>query len=245
MRIYQTAICDDDLSAHAAIAQATADAFARCGAQAEIQCCDSAAALTQAMEGQHFDLILLDIEMPGEDGIALGERLLRQKDAPDIIYVSSREDRVFDAFRARPFGFVRKSRFLQDIGEVIASYVAARPEESSRYFTVRSHNHTVSLALDDILYFEGDRKNQLVYTVNAEEPVVVSLSMKQLEDDFSGRGFLRVHSGFLVNYRYIHRMSNEEITLTNGKKIPVSRRKIGQIKLQYMDLLQQDGNRIY
>ena len=240
------AVCDDDRAIFGDLAAAIEQAFRQNGAEAELACYASPAELEQAMAARHFDLIFLDISMPVEDGIHFGERLSRLPGGiPDIIFVSSQEERVFDAFKLHPFGFVRKSCFLKDIGAVMADYVSARQDEGARSIVVSAGPDTVSLPVDDIRYFEGARKYQLVHIDRREEPLRIALSMKQLEEEFAPRGFLRVHAGFLVNARYIRRLGAADVTLTDGTVLPVSRRKALQIKLQFMDLLKQEGNRIY
>ena len=242
---FLVAVCDDDRAVFGTITETAKAAFAQNGAEAEVECYDAPSALEKAMDDRAFDLIFLDIEMPEEDGIRFGERLGRMETAPDIIFVSSREDRVFDAFKIHPFGFVRKSLFLQDIGGVIADYIQARQNEGSRNFVVQTAAGTVTISVESILYFEGARKNQLVYTTQSPEPIVVTLTMKQLEDEFAERAFLRVHTGYLVNARFIRRMTNTDVILTDGTALPISRRKAGQIKLDYMELLKKEGSHIY
>lgn len=242
---FLVAVCDDDTAVFDVITDAAEKAFVQNGATADVRCFSSPAALEKEMEKSTFDLIFLDIEMPEEDGIRFGERVAGMERAPDIIFVSSREDRVFDAFKIHPFGFVRKSLFLQDIGGVIADYVKARQDEGAKNFVVQTGEGTVTVPVEAIRYFEGARKNQLVYTTQNREPVVITLTMKQLEDIFTPRAFLRVHTGYLVNSRYIRRMTATDVVLTDGTVLPISRRKAGQIKLEYMELIKKEGSHIY
>ena len=242
---FLVAICDDDVSVFDTITETARAAFAENGAAAEIVCFSAPQALERDMASRAYDLIFLDVEMPEEDGIRFGTRLAQMDSAPDIIFVSSREDRVFDAFKIHPFGFVRKSLFLQDIGGVIADYVEARRDEGARNFVVQTSGGTVTIPVSSIRYFEGARRNQLIHTTQSSEPVVIALTMKQLEDIFLPRAFLRVHTGYLVNYRFIRRMTSTDVILTDGTALPISRRKVGQIKLEYMELLKQEGTHIY
>ena len=244
-RTFLVAVCDDDTAVFDTITETAKKAFAEYNAEADVLCFSSPGALEKEMGSRDFDLIFLDIEMPEEDGIRFGERLSRMENTPDIIFVSSREDRVFDAFKIHPFGFVRKSLFLQDIGGVIADYVRARQDEGTRNFVVQTVSGTVTIPVDAIRYFEGARKNQLVYTTQSREPITINLTMKQLEDIFASRAFLRVHTGYLVNSRFIRRMTATDVILTDGTELPISRRKAVQIKLEYMELLKREGSHIY
>ena len=69
--------------------------------------------------------------MPNLDGLSVGRQLRRQNNLIDIIFISNREDLVFDALRINPKGFIRKSRFLQDVTGVVDSYFASLPQEEA------------------------------------------------------------------------------------------------------------------
>lgn len=244
-KVFSVAICDDEVSVLDVIAGATRNAFSGQGVRAEIESFSSVSALEKAMESKTYDLLLLDIELPKEDGIHFGKRLGKMSHAPDIVFVSSREDRMYDAFAVHPFGFVRKSHFLKDIVEVVQAYIADRGQENAKFLLLQVRGQTMSLPISGIRYIEGSRKNQLVYLDGQEEPLQVTLSMKKLEEDLASRGFLRVHSGYLVNYRYIRSLGTSEITLTDGNIVPVSRRKFQEIKLQYMEFAAREDSYIF
>ena len=117
------ALCDDDARALPVIAGAAESAFNSQGIQTEIYRFSSGPALLEAMERTHFNLLLLDIEMPGMDGIAVGKKLRSMEDDIKIVFVSEAESRVFESFQVQPLGFVRKSNFLNDIAAVVELYI--------------------------------------------------------------------------------------------------------------------------
>ena len=100
--------------------------FAEKGVDAEVALFTSAEELAQIMPRRKFDLLLLDIDMPGLDGITFAKALREQGDQVDIMYISSREDKVFESLRVSPVGFIRKSRFLEDMSEIVGAYLDAR-----------------------------------------------------------------------------------------------------------------------
>ena len=116
------ALCDDDVKALPVIAGAAESAFQEKGIYTDIQRFTSGKALLQAMEQTQFQVILLDIEMPGMDGIAVGKKVRAQGNDTQIVYVSEAERRVFESFLVQPLDFVRKSNFLNDIAAVVELY---------------------------------------------------------------------------------------------------------------------------
>ena len=159
----------------------------------------------------------------------------------DIIFVSSREDKVFDALRTNPGGFIRKGRFLEDAPEVIETWLKNRPKEEAPRLLVQGVRETSSYALDTILYIEGEGKIQNLYIMNQKEPAQLRRSMQELEEVLTPQGFLRIHKGYLVNYKYIRRLEDTEAVLTNGERIPLSRRRVQEIRKRYLELMRGRG----
>lgn len=236
------AICDDDKMALGVVSGAVRSAFESNGVEADIHVFPNAKKLHEAVGREEFQLIFLDIDMPGMDGIQYGKHLRRTNNATEIIYVSNCESRVFESFEVHPFGFIRKSNFLKDLSDVIRLYVAAHKNSGpSQTIDLPTHyNSRISARIENILYFEGNGIYQMLYRTDGE-PVEIVSRMEQLEISLTEHGFMRIHKGYLVNYRHIVRIDVLEVTLTTGQKLPVSRRKSKEIKQQYLQLGRKYG----
>ena len=232
------ALCDDDARALPVISGAARSAFAAKGIEPELRLFSSGKKLLEELEKTHFDLLLLDIEMPGMDGIELGKKLRAMGDDTKIVYVSEAESRVFESFQVQPLGFVRKSNFLNDITAVTELYLkTSSAEDSGGYLELTVRSGLISVKSGAVRYIEGSRNYQLLYMENKPEPVEVKMTMDKLEQMTEPYGFIRVHKGFLVNYLFIHRVTGTELTLTDGTVIPVGRSKAGEVKAKYLALI--------
>lgn len=232
------ALCDDDARALPVIAGAAESAFNAQGIQTDIHRFSSGEALLQAMEQTRFQLLLLDIEMPGMDGIAVGKKLREQEDDTKIVYVSEAETRVFESFQVQPLGFVRKSNFLNDIAAVVELYVkTSAKEQAGEYLELNTRSGLLTLKSKQVRYIEGSRNYQLLYLDGQKEPIEVKMTMDRLEQISSPYGFIRVHKGYLVNYQYIQRVSSTEVTMLDGTPIPIGRSKVGEVKVKYLTLI--------
>lgn len=235
------AICDDDAAILSVVSGAIVSAFRRHHVEAEVELFRRCSDLEARMREQEFELLLLDIDMPGMDGITFAKKLRAGNSRTDIIFISSREDKVFDALRTNPGGFIRKSRFLEDTQAVIDQWMKSRPQAERTQLVVQSREKTWTIPLDTVLYIEGSDKSQLIHTSNLAQPVAVRRSMQELEEALAPKGFLRIHKGFLVNYKFIRRLENTEAVLTNGERIPLSHRRVQEIRSQYLELMQGSG----
>lgn len=232
------ALCDDDVKALPVIAGATESAFQEKGIHTDIQRFTSGRALLQAMEQTRFQIILLDIEMPGMDGIAVGKKIREEGDGTQIVYVSEAESRVFESFLVQPLGFVRKSSFLNDIAAVVELYVkTCSQDERGEYIEFQTRSGLLALKSSQIRYIEGSRNYQLLYLEGQREPTEVKMTMEKLEVSTRPHNFIRIHKGYLVNYRSIQRISTSAVTLLDGTQLPIGRSKAAEVKSKYLSIL--------
>lgn len=240
------AICDDDENARRIITSSIHGAFPGCVVEALAYA--TADILMADLENHNFDLLLLDIDMPGMDGITLAKRLRKMESAIDIIYISNREDKVFLSLTTEPCGFIRKSRFLEDMNEVIGLYLKrreSRQRSEETCLVVQDRNRVRKLPIHRIWYVEGLGKVQLVYMEGEDSPLTVHSAMQKLEEELTPHGFLRVHKGYLVNYRYISQIEQTEILLNMGRKVPLSRRKLQEVREDYLELISEHNSLIF
>ena len=234
----KVALCDDDAKALPVIAGAAESAFQEKGIYTDIQRFNSGKALLQAMEQTRFHIVLLDIEMPGMDGIAVGKRLRELGVGTHIVYVSEAESRVFESFLVQPLGFVRKSNFLNDIAAVVELYVkTCSQDERGDYLEFQTRSGLLTLKSRQIRYIEGSRNYQLLYLEGQKEPTEVKMTMDKLEEATRTHSFIRIHKGYLVNYRCIQRISASAVTLLDGTQLPIGRSKAAEVKSKYLSIL--------
>lgn len=233
------AICDDDAIALASISGAMQQIMVSYGVDCEIHCFSSGKEL---LNSEVFDVIFLDIDMPEMDGIDCGKELRKKDVRAEIVFVSAREDRVFDSFYIRPFAFVRKTHFLTDIADVIGRYLAAASDERlSKVFLFATHEGSLNVVVFDIEYIEGSNVYQQLYIKGAQKPIEILSRLEKLEKALEPYGFMRIHKGYLVNYSGIRRINKTTLITLSGKELPISRRCARKIKDDYLALGRRFG----
>ncbi len=235
------AICDDEADILRIVSSAIEAAFLKYDIEAKIEIYKTAKDLMLRMQEQEFELIFLDIEMPGIDGISFARNLRKTNSRTDIIFISNREDLVFQALRVNPSGFIRKKRFLEDVPAVIDQWIVNRRSDEREAVLFETAQGTVKISADKIFYIAGAGRKQEIYTADQQEPFIISIGMQVLEEQLAPLGFLRVHKGYLVNYRFIRRIKDTEVLLTSGITIPISRLRTADIRKAFMELMQGDG----
>ena len=90
---------------------------------------------------------------------------------------------------------------------------------------------------------EGKRKDQVNHLIEGGV-VTVRSSMHGLEE-LAPAGFIRVHQGFLVNYRQIKLIEDQEVSLLSGERLPISRLKSSEVRALYLELIQQNNQMVF
>ena len=242
MDVIKIAVCDDSAVAVDTVTAAADSILRQAGASADIVRFTKPADLLEHCRSSYVELVLLDIEMPGLDGIELGHILRDREIAPEIIYISNREDRVFAALHIHPFGFVRKGQFMKDMEDVLRSYMVQRSRRvGEKKILVLTQGEQLSVAMSSILYFEGSGTYQMMHLHRGDGPIRISSRMKLLEEELTPEGFLRIHKGFLVNSAYIKAIRTGEVELEDGTCLPIRRGQTQEIKSAYLALQRDNG----
>ncbi len=245
MKLLTIAIVDDERNVLLMVADTLEKLFEKHGVRAETERFNSAIEFEKRLAQKHFDVVFLDIDMPQLDGITFGKKLREQKDTIDIVYVSGREERVFDMFTARPLGFIRKGKFLKDSEQIIRLLIEMHSsEESDVYIDVNTNASIMSLRVKDLIYVESQKDYQYFYMKDKTEPIRLRSTMEKLEEQLEKYGFMRIHRGYLVGYEYIRRVDSDGVILVDGTNLPIGRRKQQEIRAKYLELSSNRGKKL-
>ena len=190
---------------------------------------------------ENYRLVFLDIDMPELNGLEVGEQIKAINPQTDIIYLSQREDLVFDTLKLHPFGFIRKSKIIQDFANVLELFVntALTTNSENKKITISSKTETISADIDSIMYIEGNRNYQTFYLKDGST-FDARVLMGDLEIKLKEHGFIRVHKGYLVNFLFIRTIGVNEVTLTNNKILPMSNKRKDSIMEEYLAITRKN-----
>lgn len=222
---FRIAIVDDDAQQLAAIAQLTENVTKACQCPCVIDCFQNALELNDGV----YDAYLLDVSMPGMDGIRIAERVRRSGSLCSIIFISSHETKVFEALRVEPLRFVRKGRLLEEGPEAIRA-MCDKLVQDSAVLTLVVGDQPFCVLMHRILYIESNNKLRTV--VLPETRYEVRTTMRELENTLLPHGFFRIHRGYLVNLRAVYTIRDGSVVLQNGQELPLSRQQEAEAKRQ-------------
>ena len=191
---------------------------------------------------EKFDLSFLDIDMPEMNGLEVANQLSEINKSGQIIFLSQREDLVFECLKFHPFGFIRKSKLIDDFFLMMNQYyqTIANTESDDAKIDFIDKTKTVSFKLKEIVYIEGDRNYQKV-VLRDKTSQNIRVQMGSLEEKLKGHGFIRIHKGYLLNYLYIRSIEGEEVYLTTGVSLPLAKKRKDEIMKQYLAISRKNS----
>lgn len=229
MKIY---ICDDELQILKNISVKVKKILGDC----VIEEFTDGKSLLNALEKSGCDVLLLDIDMPDINGLAIAERLKAMlpkimQESPLLVFVTSHDELVYDSFRVHPFGFIRKSCMDAELEKILRD---CEKELSGReqFFTFKCNSENIRLKLREIFYFESDQNYLKLYT--KQKVYRFRGTIGAVEEMLSNKGFIRFHRGFLINQEAVKVLGADEMELTTGEKIPIGRNYGEAAKKQLM-----------
>lgn len=190
------------------------------------------------------DIILLDIRMPGMDGLEAAMHLSALPNPPAVIFTTAYGDHALDAFEANAVDYllkpIRQERLrgaLQKAQRLTHSQAAALYHSHERgartHISALMHGNIQLVAVSEIRYFKADQKYVTVRFKDGQ--VLIEDSLKALEAEFGAR-FLRIHRNALVAIAFIHGMEKSATGLCEIKlqgvdeKLEISRRHLAGVR---------------
>ena len=156
---------------------------------------------------QNPDVVLLDIRMPGVDGIETARHLNTMEQPPAIVFTTAYDEYAIDAFDARAIGYVLKpvrrerlERALEHAARINGQLLRQLNESANlgsrrRHVCTREHGQLRLIPISDIRYFYADQKYVTVHHSGGES--LIDDPLKDLEEDFAD-DFVRIHRNALV-----------------------------------------------
>lgn len=238
----KVAICDDDLSVKSDIKKMVENILIREEQDYKITEYENGEILIADMDEQRYDIVLLDICMPVITGVEVANKITEIWGNTNVIFVTNRNDLVFEALTCNPFRFVRKECLENGIEEAVTALITKICNDTFiMYFGDKKEQY--SFRINDLLYIESEKHYVFVHLEDGKI-YKVRTKMGVLEKKLSPYGFLKIHISILVNVRKIRRITNKDVLLTNGVKLPVSRSNSDKIKLRFSDEMWKHVNGI-
>lgn len=176
-------------------------------------------------ESKDFDILLLDIEMPGVSGIELAKRVRSENTAVQIVFITGYYEYFSDGFDVSALHYLLKPANEAKLFPVLDRAVH-NLSSRQRCVLLATGEADIKVSLTDILYAEAENVYVNVHALSGNYRVRMSLGKfaEQLDETF-----YKAHRSYVVSLKHISKITRKEITVTNGDVIPLRRGAYNEI----------------
>lgn len=209
------AICDDDFKFTGELETLVLQEIQNLGIRADTEVFSDGKTLLESIQnGDHYDLILIDIEMKQVDGITAA-RYIREIDRTVLlIYISGYENYLKELFEVEPFRFLSKPLNSKQFAQYFKE-AWGRINETDVFFQFKFNKEIQKVPVKDIVYFKSSNRIVNIYFKDGSFAYFYGkLNAVEKELASSRQYFLRIHQSYLVNYDYVKKMNFFHLTIS-------------------------------
>lgn len=185
-------------------------------------------------ENVTFNILFMDIEMPGRNGIETSA-YVREKDKNAlIIFITDHKEYVYEVFDVLPFRFLIKP-VTREALNLVMKKAFEHFNLTKQVFFFKQNKTQLQVAFDEIIYFEGNLRKVRLVTTGGEYGFYGKIS--EVVKKLDGNLFLQIHNSYIVNMDQIRKISESVVLLKSGTTLPISkkyREYVRQKHIQYM-----------
>lgn len=178
-----------------------------------------------------IDIIFLDYEMPGLNGLQTAKILRSRKNVCCIMYITSFPEHVFEAYEVNTYRYLVKPVDLDKLTKAMDDFI--REKKMLAPIVVNVYGEQLTINSEDIIYLEAEGK--FCYIRTANNTVRSSKTIAKVFELMPQHCFYRTHKSFAVNLYCVHSIKDGCVILNNGEKAKISRNKTADFKKAYRE----------
>lgn len=170
------------------------------------------------------DLIFLDIEMNGTDGITTAEEIRKTDETVGIIFLTSHTRYALQGYNVGAINYIIKPIHYVRLKREMERFLEKHHNDPKRSIAIANDTGKFKVLLKDLMYIETQKGNVILHLTGNREMTVYK-SMKEMEAILPADCFQRSHTSYIVNMEYINGVKKLQIELLNGEILPISQPK--------------------
>ena len=224
------AVCDDDGCMLSRLEELVGNFFRTHCVDVKILAYQSGENLRYDLQdGFCYDLFLLDIEMPGTDGMELAKEIHDGLPAAGIIFITSHLEYAVAAYEYAVFRYISKSMLEEKLPAALEDFYKLYELERSSYYRIQVKSHVEHLPFRDILYILKEGK-YAVFHLRSGRTASVRRSLSQVYGEIGQEYFYLADRGCIINLANVTGMDGEKILMPDGERITINRSGVTEFK---------------
>lgn len=187
-------------------------------------------------QGKRFDITILDILMPGENGIEIARNIRASGTDTEIIFLTSSPEYAVDSYEVKAQNYLLKPVTEEKFFASIDSILAELDEKDTASFIIYTTEKQYSrIRVSSLVYGEVTHRTITLHLADQTMISAIMTFTEFLDILKAYPDFIYPHRSYAVNMHYIQYVTKSDIILTDGQKIPLSRNNYTKISEQFLN----------
>ena len=195
-------------------------------AEYDIDTFSGGSSLYEAFLKNPFDLVFLDIEMPGIDGITLAKRLRAVSENVQIVFLTSHIEYALEGYEVNALRYLVKPVDMNKLSEVL-KFIQDK-KNNSRQIMIKQEGEDIVIDISDVIYIESLDKNVRIVTSKSE--YITRYNISDYEEELKNSGFFRSHRSYLISLSKVKKIVKNDVVMDGDISLPVSRSNVKALK---------------
>lgn len=191
--------------------------------------------LAEIERGVCPDILVLDVIMPGENGISVAKEIRQHDNAVKIIFLTSSAEFAVESYTVGAYFYLIKPICEESFFKLLNSVISECEKMQQQSLILRCKGGITQIHLEKLVYCEVIGRTLLFHMEDGKALESVGSMEELCRKLLSFKNFLRPHRSFLINMEYIQNVSYRAITLDNQVEIPIPHGKCTEIKNKYLE----------
>lgn len=171
---------------------------------------------------EEFDAVLMDIDMPGLNGMEVAEKLREKNKTIDIIFTTNLPQFAVDGYKVQALDFVIKPVTFPNLSFAMEKVVEKKRNIVNGSFFLRIGGFAKRINNEEVLYIEMVNHYIVLHETDME-PLRIRGSLKMIEDLLNPEIFVKINSGIIINISKVSSFENGLVLMEDGSNLPLSR----------------------
>lgn len=179
------------------------------------------------------DLILLDIELPGMDGITLGKEIRQMDKDVYLVFLTSYAEYALKGYTVNAFRYLLKPLSREEMRDLLIDIYKERAMQKN--ILLKTMDGEIILPLQELIYISAEDKCTILYTRSRH--YVSDKSLKNFEEQLKVSGFFRIHRKYLVNLYHHKGIQMGSVLLSSGYSLPIAKKRMPEYRQKLFHFL--------
>ena len=230
VKMSRIAIADDQKMFVDMISNLVSDFYNKKGLICSVKTYDSSNTLLFDLEEINYDIYILDVEMPGLNGLQIAEKIRRNSSNAYILFITSHTKYALDAFEVHAYKYILKSQINTKLNSALEEIEEKLALDDKEYYIVNTKARYEKIYYKDILYIYKEGKNTVIIKINGT--TFTRNSIQYVYKDLDKNQFVFIDRGCIVNIIHVMKIYSNEVYIRNGEKLLISRAHVKEVKEQ-------------